>query len=86
MLAEITEISAIARRTQFTSAGRCLKTDGQGRGEECGPILAAGDRTPAREGNNSEFVVRTTMSFDELHQTLLLESLILAQDERWRRA
>jgi len=40
MLAEITEISALARRPQFGSAGRCLKTDGQGICEECGPVLS----------------------------------------------
>jgi hypothetical protein len=31
-------------------------------------------------------VVSECLRLDELHRTFLLESLILAQDERWRRA
>ena len=54
---------------------------------ECGPEMSGTRSDACRQGFDSD-VIRTTelQSFDLSCSNSLLESLILAQDERWRRA
>ena len=56
---------------------------------ECGPIMSDARSDACRQGFDSECDSddkAVTQSFDLSCSNSLLESLILAQDERWRRA